>query len=94
MVRTKRYKLVRYESESIVRLFDLGIDARERCDVADKLNLRMVRASLEHRLTAHHATFSVPAKSGIRPRRSRSATRWQAAAGIADRKEAALTGRA
>jgi arylsulfatase A-like enzyme len=67
MARTERHKLVRYGADDIVRLFDLDADPRETRDVAGEPRLQAVRNALEHRLSAHYATYSVPEKSGMRP---------------------------
>ncbi|MGC4026285.1 MAG: sulfatase-like hydrolase/transferase [Mesorhizobium sp.] len=67
MIRTERYKLVRYCADKTVRLFDLDADAREERDVADQPHLRAIRDALEQRLRAHYLTYSAAAKSGTRP---------------------------
>ncbi len=67
MIRTQRFKLVRYITDGIVRLFDLQADPREMRDVIDEPGLANVRQELEQRLNQYYQVYSFPGKSGGTP---------------------------
>jgi choline-sulfatase len=64
MIRTSRFKLVRYCSERRVRLFDLQADPREMHDLADASEFSRTKKELERRLDGHFTRYTVTGKAG------------------------------
>lgn len=67
MIRTGRYKLVRYTAGNRERLFDLVEDPRESVDRADEPALAGIRSELGRRLADYYGRYSQADRAGAMP---------------------------